>query len=143
MDMQSEPIRLPALVVAVLLVVGPPVAAVLNGANPKEAIATAILGLVASGGVLGVAESRRARTDSPATIAQRFEVAAAVAATAPAGPGDDVASTSAPAGVDLSQPPPVDSATAAITLEDLFAAQADLADLADQIRARVYPPASD
>lgn len=67
MNMQSEPLRLPAWAVAVLLVVGPPVAAVLLGAEWQEAVATAILGLVASGGVIGATETARAFVDSPAT----------------------------------------------------------------------------
>lgn len=71
-DMTSEPIRLPAVVVAVLLLVGPPLAAVLLGADIRETVATTLLGLVASGGVLGYTESVRARTDSPATIARRL-----------------------------------------------------------------------
>lgn len=72
MNMYTEPIRLPAVVVALLLLFGPPLAAVLLGADVRETIATAILGLVASGGIIGVTESKRARTDSPATIATRL-----------------------------------------------------------------------
>ena len=78
LNMQSEPIRLPAWAVAVLLVVGPPLATVLQGGDVKQAIATAILGLVAGGGVIAVAESKRARTDSPATIERRVQELAAV-----------------------------------------------------------------
>lgn len=73
MNMNTEPIRLPAWATAVLLVIGTPAAAILLGQDPREVIATAILALVASGGVIGYAESRRARTDSPATIAARIE----------------------------------------------------------------------
>lgn len=73
MDMNTEPIRLPAWATAILLVVGAPVAAILLGQDPRTVIASAILALVASGGVIGYAESRRARTDSPATIARRLE----------------------------------------------------------------------
>lgn len=68
MDMHHEPIRLPALAVAVLLVGGPVAIAWLLGADVREAVAAAIAGLIASGGVIGAAESRRARVDSPATI---------------------------------------------------------------------------
>ena len=74
-NMTTEPIRLPALAVAVLLVAGPVAIAWLLGADVREAIATALGGLIASGGVIGVAESRRARTDSPATIAAETEKA--------------------------------------------------------------------
>jgi hypothetical protein len=70
--MSTEPIRLPAVVVALLLIFGPPLAAVLAGADPGQAVATAIVGLIASGGVIGVTESKRARTDSPATITRRL-----------------------------------------------------------------------
>lgn len=76
MNMHTEPIRLPAIVVAILLVIGPPVAAILLGADAREAIATAILGLVASGGVIARTESVRARTDSPATIETRLSALA-------------------------------------------------------------------
>lgn len=77
MNMTTEPIRLPAIVVAVLVVVGPVAIAALMGADVKTAIATAIGGLIASGGVIGVTESRRARTDSPATIDARIKGLAA------------------------------------------------------------------
>lgn len=73
MDMNTEPIRLPAWATALLLLIGPPLAAILLGQDPRTVIAAAILALVASGGVVGYAESRRARTDSPATIARRLE----------------------------------------------------------------------
>lgn len=73
MDMNTEPIRLPAWATSILLVIGAPLAAILLGQDPRAVIASAILALVASGGVIGYAESRRARTDSPATIARRLE----------------------------------------------------------------------
>lgn len=76
MDMQTEPIRLPAWLYAIILVVGPPVAAVLAGGDARQAIATAILGLVAGGGVIARAESIRARTDSPATVDRRLQALA-------------------------------------------------------------------
>lgn len=73
LDLQHEPVRLPAVVVAVLLLVGPVAIAALLGADVREAVATALGGLIASGGVIGAAESVRARTDSPATIADRAD----------------------------------------------------------------------
>jgi len=67
-DMQHEPIRLPAIVTAVILTIVPPVAAILLGADPAEAIGTALLGLTGGSTVVAAAESKRARTDSPATL---------------------------------------------------------------------------
>ena len=78
MDMNTEPIRLPAWATALLLLIGPPLAQILMGQDARTVIATAVLALVASGGVVGYAESRRARTDSPATIARRLNELAMV-----------------------------------------------------------------
>lgn len=68
MDMTHEPIRIPAVAYAVVLVVGPIAIAALLGIDVREAIATAIAGIIAGGGVIARAESVRARTDSPATL---------------------------------------------------------------------------
>lgn len=84
MDMNNEPIRLPAWAVGLLLLLGPPIAQILMGQDARTVIATALLSLCASGGLIGYAESRRARTDSPATIERRLSELALVPL-----PGDD------------------------------------------------------
>lgn len=78
MNMNTEPIRLPAWLYAIILVVGPPLASILVGGDARQAIAVALLGLVAGGGVIARAESIRARTDSPATIHAQYEAAKAI-----------------------------------------------------------------
>lgn len=71
LDMRHEPIRIPALVYALILLAGPIAVAWLLGLDVREAAATVILGLIAGGGIIARAESVRARVDSPATIEAR------------------------------------------------------------------------
>ena len=78
MDMTTEPIRRPAWLVAVLGVVVPPVVAWLLYGDWRVALASSLVGLLPASGVVGYAESRRARTDSPATQAARVRRVAAL-----------------------------------------------------------------
>ena len=67
MNMNNEPIRLPAWCFAVLAVILPPIIAYLSGADWKIALATALGGLIPASATVAVAESKRAFTYSPET----------------------------------------------------------------------------
>lgn len=84
-DMAHEPIRVPAIVGALLLAIGSPLVAWLISQGYVEA-AAAVGGIGAAGGLLTYTESRRARVDSPATIQERHDAAIAVEDSAVASP---------------------------------------------------------
>ena len=71
-DMAHEPIRVPAIIGALLLAIGSPLVAWLISQGYVEA-AAAVGGVGAAGGLLTYTESRRARVDSPATLQARLD----------------------------------------------------------------------
>lgn len=78
MNMTTEPIRLPALLALVVVLVCAVAISLLLGLDLQVSIAV-VLGVLAVVGapVVAVAESKRARTDSPATVDQRLSELAA------------------------------------------------------------------
>lgn len=72
MNMNTEPLRLPALMWAVLVVLLVLLVSVVTGRTFEEAVGLVALALTLAGGVVANAESKRARTDSPATIQTRL-----------------------------------------------------------------------
>lgn len=81
MNMNTEPIRLPAWATAVLAIVLPPVIALLLEQDWKVALATSLGGLLVGGGIVAKAESARAFTNSPATVERNFQAAVSAGAT--------------------------------------------------------------
>jgi len=77
MNMSNEPIRLPALAFAVGLVALVVVVALVMGVDFNTALGYVAGALALGGGTVAVAESKRARTDSPATIETRLQGLAA------------------------------------------------------------------
>lgn len=72
MNMRTEPIRLPAIAWALLTVI---VAAAIAWALDLELEEVIVIiggAIVTTGGAVALAESRRARTDSPATVERRL-----------------------------------------------------------------------
>lgn len=68
MNMQNEPIRLPAVVVSVIVFIVSIVVPLINGADPVVVVSAALIGLTGAGGLFAASESKRARTDSPLTL---------------------------------------------------------------------------
>lgn len=90
LDMRHEPIRLPALLWAALVVVLAIAITVIVGLPLQEAITTVLAVVAIVGGPVAMAESRRARTDSPATIqAQLDEIDRHLRAQVDAGHDED------------------------------------------------------
>jgi hypothetical protein len=73
MDMEHEPIRLPAIVWAILLVVAAAVVAALLDMELSDVVAIIVAASVPAAGVVGYAESKRARTMSPATVKESVQ----------------------------------------------------------------------
>jgi len=73
MNMNNEPIRLPALIALVVILACAVAISLLLGLELDVALAT-VLGVLAVIGapVVAITESKRARTDSPATIESRL-----------------------------------------------------------------------
>lgn len=72
MNMQTEPIRLPALIAAAVVVVLAIVIAVVLKVDINEAIVIVIGAFGLTAPAIAFTESKRARTDSPATIETRI-----------------------------------------------------------------------
>jgi len=70
--MTTEPIRLPAIAWGLLVVVLAIVIAVVLDVDIERAIGIVFAAIATAGGVVALAESKRARTDSPATIERRL-----------------------------------------------------------------------
>jgi multisubunit Na+/H+ antiporter MnhB subunit len=73
MDMEHEPIRLPAIVVAILIVVAAAGVAALLDLDINQVIAIIVGTVPVAAGLMGYAESRRARTMSPATVKESVQ----------------------------------------------------------------------
>lgn len=126
MNMNTEPIRLPAILVALLIIGGPALVAALLGQDWRVALAASVAALIPAGGVIGAAESRRARTDSPATVEARFRAAQARADAAAAPVFTELAVAT---GVEDFSTPPTYVDPAAIA--DLAASVAHLTNLVE------------
>lgn len=84
MNMQTEPLRLPAWTAAVAFLALPAVVAYLLGQDWKVALAASLAGLIPATATVSYAESKRAFTNSPATVQATYEAAVARATE----PGD-------------------------------------------------------
>jgi uncharacterized transporter YbjL len=72
MNMSTEPIRLPALIIATVIVVLAIIIAVVLGLELDEALILVLGAFTASGALVANAETKRAFTDSPATVERRL-----------------------------------------------------------------------
>lgn len=81
MNMNNEPIRLPALVALVVVLACAIAVSLLLHLEPKEAVSLVLGVLAVFAPALAVTESKRARTDSPATIEAKWQAHASAVAS--------------------------------------------------------------
>lgn len=116
MNMNTEPIRLPALIALVVVVACAIAVSLLLDLDPADAVALVVGVLALFTPALAVTESKRARTDSPATIqALHAQYAADRADSAGITIAGDPASV-----LDLSTPPAVDEISDEPSVEQLL-----------------------
>lgn len=132
MNMNTEPIRLPTLIALFVVVACAVAVSLLLGLELADAVAL-VLGVLAVVGAPAVAvtESKRSRTDSPATITATWEAHASAVASDLADRTEAPIERTAP-GIDLSSPASLDEPGGPVTLESLAA---QVAALSDQLRA--------
>lgn len=94
MNMNNEPIRLPALIALVVVLACAIAVSLLLHLEPKEAVSLVLGVLAVFAPALAVTESKRARTDSPATIEAKWQAHATSVAT-------DLADRTGPAVIEI------------------------------------------
>lgn len=121
MNMTNEPIRLPALIALIVVIACAIAVSFLLDLEPADAVALVVGVLALFTPALAVTESKRARTDSPATIEAKWQAHASAVATDLADRTETPAQITAP-DIDLSTPAILDEPITVETIATQVAA---------------------